>query len=244
MPRLRVGSTLAAAARVYASNARLLIPAAVVVFAPLGLLGVLTGELEVEAGDVDARTGALLALEGLAQFAALALGEVFFAGFVVAVVSASRAGEHRPSLWRVARRLPWARLIAADLIITAGTALGLVLLIVPGLVFFVWYGLTAGLIEMEQLRLGRALRRSRRLVRGCFWPVLVLLGGSYFASTVAATAAEEGDLLLGGHSVLGDWLTVLAVDVATTPVVAVITVVLAYELKRREEGAALSSEAA
>jgi hypothetical protein len=241
---VRIAATLTAAARVYGEQARVLIPAAVLVFAPLGLLGVLGGDVDYELARTDAATAVLLSLEAAAQFAALALGEVFFAGLVVAVLTAARTGAERPTLRSLARNLPWGRLVAADLIITLGTALGLVLLIVPGVVFFAWFALAAPLIEIEGLRLRAAFRRSRRLVRGHFWPVLLLAGGSYLGSSAVAAAAEEGDLLPLGHSLLADWLTVVAADVLLTPIVAVIAVVLAYELNGLEDGAAPAVEPA
>lgn len=233
--RIRIGATLAAAARVYGEQARILLPAALVVFAPIGLLGVLIGDVELDPANVDLATGVLLSLEATAQFAALALGEVFFVGVVVAVVSEARTGERRPTLGALVRRLPWGRLIAADLIITLGVGLGFIILIVPGVVFLVYFGLAAPLIEIEDLRVGPALRRSRNLVRGHFWPILLLVGGSYFGSTVVSTIAEEGDLLPLEHSLLADWITVVALDVALTPPVALVAAVAAYELKRLEE---------
>jgi hypothetical protein len=236
--RISIGATLAVAARTYSDQARLLVPAALVLFAPLSLLGVLVGDVEGAPEEPDVLTGVLLSAEAIVQFAALALGEVFFMGLAVAAVSESRTGERRPKLIALARELPWGRLVVADLIITLGTALGLLLLIVPGIVFFAWFALAAPLIEIEELRLGSAFRRSRRLVRGHFLSVLLLLGGSYAGSSVLAAVAEEGELLPFEHSLLGDFVTVLAADVLLTPIVAVIAAVLAYELIRLDGGSA------
>ena len=75
--------------------------------------------------------------------AASSLGEVFFAGVVMSAVSESMEGHERPPLGKLVRALPYGGLIVVDLLFSLGLAFGLVLLIVPGLVFFARYVMAA-----------------------------------------------------------------------------------------------------
>ncbi len=93
-------------------------------------------------------------------------GEVFYAGLAMAAVSESMEGRPRSSVGRLLRALPLGRLIAIDLISSFGLAIGLVLLIVPGLMLFARYVLAAPLLKIEGLSVRAAFRRSRELSRG------------------------------------------------------------------------------
>ena len=106
----------------------------------------------------------------------------------------------------------------------------MVLLIVPGLVFFTWFSLTTVLIKIEHLGVWAAFGRSRRLVRGNFWPVLAVVGGLYIGSDAVATAAQSGALWAIGDSFVSDWAAAVAVGVLLTPFAAIATVVSAYGL--------------
>lgn len=49
---------------------------------------------------------------------------------------------------------------------------GLVLLIVPGIIFAVWFSFSRFVVIKEGLGVRASLKRSRELVRGRFWPIL------------------------------------------------------------------------
>lgn len=49
---------------------------------------------------------------------------------------------------------------------------GLILLIIPGLIFMVWFSFSSQVVLYENLSWTRALSRSHDLVRGRFWPVV------------------------------------------------------------------------
>jgi len=85
-----------------------------------------------------------------------------------------RAGQPQVPVRRVLRNLPYLQLLLADLIITFGTALGLGLLIVPGVFFATWASLTPVLIELEGRNVWSGLKRSWQLVKGSFFTVLAL----------------------------------------------------------------------
>ncbi|MDQ3893990.1 MAG: hypothetical protein M3292_04900 [Actinomycetota bacterium] len=201
-----------------------------IVFVPLGLLDALSdhlGNLDVE--DVGGLAEALVVL-ALGQFAMAALGDQFYAGVAAAAVSEARTGQRRHPLLHLARTLPYATLIAADLLFDAGMTVGLALLVVPGVVFFTVFGLVAPVIKIEGLPLVASFVRSYRLVRGSFWRVLLLLGVVYIGSDLLTSVAQDGSLWVVGESLLGDWAAAAAVGVVVTPIAAVAAVVLTYEL--------------
>jgi hypothetical protein len=229
-PRLRIGATVADASRVYRSQAPLLLATAAIVFVPLALLEAVLerfGHLEVDRADV--LTGAIVAAT-FAEFGVAALGDEFYAGIVAAAVGETRSGRRRPRLRRLARELPYLRLIAADLIITTGTSIGLDLLLVPGLVFYTWFGLAGPLIKIEGLDVRAGLARSHELVRGSFAPVFVLLGLLYVGGNVFTVVVQQASVWSVGDSFLGDWAGASVVALLVTPIEAVVAVVIAYRL--------------
>ncbi len=67
------------------------------------------------------------------------------------------------------------RVLGALVPALALTALGFFLLVVPGLLFLVWFAFSGQVAVLEGKTLWEALRRSRELVRGRGWRVLYLL---------------------------------------------------------------------
>jgi hypothetical protein len=225
--RLRVRATFRESVHVYRAQAPLLLLTAAIVFVPLGLFDALTdrfGHVEIE--HFDLFTGALL-VATFAQFGVAALGDEFYAGVVAAAVVETRSGRERPSLGRT---IPYLSLIAADLVLAVGTSIGLVLLLVPGLVFYTWFALAAPVIKIERLGVRSAFRRSAALVRGSFWPVALILGVLYVGSNLLTSAAQDASFWSAGDSLLGDWAAAVAVGVLLTPIEAVVAVVMTYEL--------------
>ena len=75
----------------------------------------------------------------------------------------------------MARELRYARPIAIDLIYVVLVAVGVLLLVVPGVLAFVLLGLAGPAVELEDRSVRGALVRSFRLVRTDFWLVLSAL---------------------------------------------------------------------
>jgi hypothetical protein len=158
--------------RVYSRHWKLLAPLAMVALLPQAI-GDAVG-VSVDTDDLDAGRAALAGLSAAGLVATNLGGEALYAGVITALVVEWRHGVERVSLGRLARSLPYGRLIAADLLIASGTALGLVLLIVPGVVFATYTLLTTVVIELEGAGVRGAMRRSTDLVRGSFWRVLAI----------------------------------------------------------------------
>jgi len=205
-----------------------------VIFVPLGLLDAIPDQV-VHVDRVsdlsDLATVAVL-VAVLAQSVTVLLGEVLYSGAVAQLIARTPPGA-RPSLLGVARSLSYGRLIAVDILFGLGIAVGLVLLVVPGVVAFTWFALAGPLVELDRLGVRAAFMRSRRLVRGHFWTVLAVLGPITLASealTDAALSVAHGVL---GDSLLADWLGESATNIVLSPLYAVAAVLITLRLSER-----------
>jgi hypothetical protein len=185
---------------------------------------------EVDA-DVDTPTIVAAGAAAIAHAAAALLGDVFYTGVVAAAVVAVREGRVHP-LRTIARTLPYARLAGADLLLAVVVAGGLVLLVVPGLVFLAWFALIAPAIEIEDRGVIDGFRRSRALVRGNTIRVLALILPILIINDLLASAVQSGALLAIGDTFVGDWVGAVGADLVTAPFYALAIVVIFFELRQ------------
>jgi hypothetical protein len=234
----RVASTYVRVIRTYFRWAPSLLLLAVIVFVPLGLVHAITVHADVGSLDFSnglrlfAAAAAVLALAGTGL-----VGEVFYTGAVSIALTHPHDGKP-PSLREVAGMVNYRRLIAVDLLYGAIVGAGLVLLVVPGVLAFVWLGLAAPVVEIEKRGVRAAFARSVRLVRGHFWLVLAVLvplevGGDSVTDLV--TALAHGLL---GNSLPAEWLADTASNVVLTPFYAVAAVLLTVDLISEQDGEA------
>jgi len=210
----------------YVRHWTMLVPLAIVVLAPQTVGNAIYDSAEV--GGV-ATLGDVAKLAEIGATIAINLGgEAIYAGIVAAVVVNWRRGERTPRLGTLIREIPIVTLIAVDLIVALGSALGVLLFVVPGLVFYALFAIAPALIEIRGLGIRAALATSFRLVRGDFLRVLALV---FFVLifTDAATAALESPV----HGVQGEVATVLVVHAAVEPFQGLVTVLLAIALIER-----------
>jgi hypothetical protein len=209
----------------------------VVVFVPLGLVDALADRFhEIHASSpadlVD--LGTIAAIAGLlAQTATALLGEVFYAG---AVGLGMREGANMPppSLLDVARRLSYGRLIAVDILFSIGTAIGMLLLVVPGVLFFGWFALAGPVVEIEGRGVRAAFIRSRRLVRGSLWTVLLVLIPITLASELVAVALFQLPHLVIHEPLVRDWAGEALSNILLSPFYAVAAVLMTLDLAARK----------
>jgi hypothetical protein len=224
----RIGRTLVA-------NAPSLLALSLAVFVPLGLLDALAAEVEVDSLDLSSlvRIAAVLGAAALLTVTSL-LGEVFYSG-AVAVSLTHPDHEKAPPLSTVARELDYRRLILVDLAYVAAVVTGLLLFVVPGVLVFVWLGLSGPVVEIEKRSVRGALARSLHLVRGNFWLVfLVLMPVELVGDGVSKLVAGLVHSLLG-HSFLATWLAESASNIVFTPIFAVAAVLLTLDLIAAKE---------
>jgi hypothetical protein len=215
----------------FRSRPGLLLAAAFAVFIPLGLLDALDSALESvdtdEIGDVGT---AAIAGEVVLHSVIVLLGDVFFAGVVATAVTELHGEEHRP-LRRLARSLPWGRLIAIDILFALLIAVGFLLLIVPALVFATWFALAAPAAKLEGRSVRDSFRRSRALVQGRFWIVFWTVIPLTIVGYALATIGETAGYGLLGETFIGDWVGAVVGDVIVSGPYALAVVVLFFELR-------------
>jgi hypothetical protein len=231
--------TVRRAARVYVEQAAFLLPVALVLFVPLGLvdaLGEHGGEIDADHVEVGELFAAAFAV--VLQVVTATVGEVFYTGVAMAAVTESMEGRTRASIGRMMRSLPYGRLIAVDVLFAIGLGVGLALLIVPGLIFFAWYILAAPIVEIERRGVTDSFRRSRALARGHALGLLVLLGGLWLLTDGLTSALQDGGLWALGESLLADWAIAVVIGLVVTPLWAVAVCVVAWRLIQAERSAA------
>jgi hypothetical protein len=226
---------------IYRREAHFLLILAAIVFVPLGVIDVLADRAHsIDLSQLGDAASVGLATFLVAQAVTALLGEVFYSAAVASLVAKTPPGT-RPRPLRIARRLPYGRLVAIDLLFALGSGIGL-LLVVPGVVFFVWFALAAPVAEIEGRRVRDAFARSRRLVRGHFWTVFVVLVPILFATEALGSLATTGLEDLLGHGFFPAWLADSGTNILLSPLFALPAVVLTVDLSR-EKASALSAPA-
>jgi hypothetical protein len=223
--------------RTYVGWAGTLLPLAAVVFVPLGLIHALP--VNADLADLSFKGGfevVVLAAAVLILAATGLIGEVFYTGAVSIALTHPRVGGRPPSLREVGRLVNYRRLIAVDLLYGLLVAVGLIALVVPGVLAYVYLGLAAPAVEIEGHGVRAGLARSARLVRGHFWLVFwvlvpIELVGDGLTNLITHLAAH----LLGG-SLFAEWLADTASNIALTPFYAVAAVLLTLDLIAARDG--------
>ena len=119
-----------------------------------------------------------------------------WSNIVYRFVAADRANRSL-SCWRLMGEgcSAWGRLFKTNLLSSVVIFLLLLCLVVPGIVWTVFYAFTTGCVVIGGLEPVKALEESRRMVKGLwwstFWTMLVLFGLSYVIGILASTAVEE-----------------------------------------------------
>jgi hypothetical protein len=160
--QLDVGSVLARVFQTYGSEIAVILPLAVIVSLIAAVLDALANE------GLGSLPYSLIRL--LVDSAAA----MIFAGPVIEIVRPNREGEPRTSLGQMLESV-WPvllGLIVASFLYGIGVAIGLILLIVPGLIVLTWWAVVAPVIVIERAGIIEAFGRSRRLVDGNGWMVL------------------------------------------------------------------------
>jgi hypothetical protein len=228
--KLKLRDTVHDMARTYRSEFGLLIVAALLVFVPLSVIEAIASRVEdVDGSHLD--TAQAIALGGvvLIHGATSLLGDCFYSGVVAAAVTRLRRGEVL-SLGVIARSLRYRRLIAVDLAYDVLLAVGLLLLVGPGVLVFGWFSLTAAVVEIEDRRFVDAFRRSRELVRHNFWRVLGLLAPIAVITDLLVSVSEHFVSDLVGGTLAGDSIANLVPELLLAPFWGLAAAVLTYEL--------------
>jgi hypothetical protein len=215
-----VGREVAAA---YRAHWLFLIVAAVVVLLPQSLADAFLDHLNVE-GIHSARDVAILAAVPLTVVVNL-FGQAFYAGLTAAAVIEWRAHRPLPNIIALLRTVPLGRLALLDLVLTLGTAIGLLLLLIPGLIWLAYFSIAPAIVKVEHEGVWGSMRRSRDLVRGNFWRVFAIVVGTIAVTEIAVAAISAPFHGIGLVTVVD-----LAADGLLQPVEGLVIVVVALAL--------------
>lgn len=222
-PKLPVAEVLRVVWRVYRRRWRFLVPLSLVVLLPQGVADAVLTDLSVDS---------IRNLEDLLKASSIPIaiainlgGEALYAGIVAAAVVEWLEGRELRDVPGAIRSIAFVSLIALDLILAIGTTVGLVLLLVPGVLFYTYMAVSPALIELNGLRVAEAMRQSRELVRGNFWRVLLFTIVVLLVAEGVTTALESPL-----HGLHGELIFNLAIEAAVEPFQGLTTVFLALAL--------------
>jgi len=168
-------------------------------------------------------------------------GTILLAGFLCKLVGRDKDGGpagapgERVAVIAVIRSLPWISLIVADILFAVLVAIGLVLLVIPGLILFTYFAVVAPAIEVEHRKPVSGLRRSVHLVRPHLWAAALLV-----TLPEAALALAES-VLPSPHGALHIFEVILIRGIVLAPFEAafgLVVVALFYRLKVLDTAAA------
>jgi hypothetical protein len=212
--------------RAYKAHWKVLVPLAALILAPQAIVDGFVGDIEIEKIE---KLSDVLKLASVPTVAGINLGgEALFSGIVAALITQWRRGEAAEDLRVTAREIPYLRLIAADLLLILGVAVGLVLLVIPGLVFYAYFLIAPALIEINGLTVRQAFHQAYSLVQGNFWRVLGI-AVVVLVFTDAVTGAVEAPIE-GVEGVGGEIIFNLAAHAVIEPFSGLVTVLLAFTL--------------
>jgi ABC-type multidrug transport system fused ATPase/permease subunit len=180
-----VGGILGEAWRLYTKFFTRFFLIAAIVFLIINLVGALLGWV--------VGTGSAAVLVALIAAAVSLVGTFWLQGALVYAVDDVRDGRIDSSIGDLFERVrPYlGTLILAGILAGLGIALGLVLLIVPGLILLTWWCLIAPVIVLERKPVGESFGRSRELVRGHGWTVFGIIIIVLLASAIASGVIQS-----------------------------------------------------
>jgi hypothetical protein len=223
---MRPGEVLSEAWASYKAHWRHFLPLAFVVFLVISLISLV---LALALGWLGAVLATLVGFVGI----------FWLQGALCEAVADVRDGRADLSisdtLQKVRPRL--APLLGAGVLAGLGVALGLVLLIVPGLVLLTWWSVIVPVVVLERVAAMDSFGRSRELVRGNGWnvfgvivlTVLILLAFAIAFAIVAAVLLSW--LPDEGRS----FVQTLVVDTLTAPFLALAWTLMYFRLRRGEQ---------
>ncbi len=222
-----VGAVFERVLRTYAEHWRVLILGALILFAPIALLGGI-----VAASD---SAGLAIVLMGL-----IVLGSIWYQGMVVETVRDVQDGRLDSSVGQLFASVTpvLGTLLGAGLLAVAGVLIGFLLLIVPGLYLLTIWAVLAPAIVIERVGIGASFGRSRELVRGNGWQVfgviVAVFAVQFMLSVVLSAIGAIGD------SVAWNVLLQLVQSLIVAPIWALAASILYFALRETHGDSALA----
>ena len=251
---LAIGEILDVAIRIYRARFASLVKVVAVVVTPAAVLGALVQLSANTATDIvrtPGDTGADIDLDQVwAQFSAfLVVGLISFIASQLAtaaslrILSGAYLGEEpgwRESLRFAASKL--GSLVWLAVLLGFFLVLGLMACFVPGIYLYVAWAVATPVLLVEDVRGRRALKRSRALVKGRWWPTAAVLLLSVILAGIVQLSLSgllAGVVEAGANDVVDAVAQAVANSagsVLTTPFTAAVGVTVYFDLRVRKEG--------
>jgi hypothetical protein len=166
------------------------------------------------------------------------VGTFWLQGALVFAVDDVRDGRIDSSIGEVFERVRprLGTLILAGILAALGIAFGLVLLIVPGLIFLTWWCLIVPVIVLEGKAVGESFSRSRELVRGHGWTVFGVVLITAILTVIASGVIQGIFSFLG--SFLRYWIGGAIASAVVGPFIAVALTLMYFKLRALQTGEA------
>lgn len=243
---LDVGSLVGRAFEIVKRHAPALFTVTLLVLVPVELIALLidlgTGApVELTSGDM---SGSVFAGQMIALVLAV-LGGTLTTGATYRIVAGAEAGED--VTWQESMRFALERfgpLLILSLAVGVLVAIGTVLLVIPGVWLAVALSVAAPALLVENLGVGDALSRSRRLVKDRWWATLgrLLVAGLLIVGAmlvvgmiVGGALTASGDSGTASKQIIVHTMNLVA-SVLTTPFLAAVIVLVYFDLRARKEG--------
>jgi hypothetical protein len=219
--------------RAYGGNwpAFLLVSAAIVIPAELVVSGIglekLTGPYDSSPPPAESIVPTLVTF--------LVIAPLITATCISALSEIATGGRPRPGRTLAAGLEAFSPIFFAVLLAAAGIALGLALLIVPGIYLFVRWFFVPQAVVVENSRGPAALSASGRMVDGFWWRVFGIVILANLAATIPNLLLIEPFGAIARSSDRAVWGLVgqMAAEVVTTPFVALVSIFLYFDLRAR-----------
>jgi hypothetical protein len=244
LPPRSFGQIFGAALDIYRRNAAQLLTIVAIVVIPLSIISFLIvrvalapGTTRQQVGDVvievpEARSLIVILLAaGIGAAIAIIINSILQAATMrgASLASLGEPVDISDSYRWGMRRFGSVLLVAV--LVGLGVLGGLILLIIPGIIFLVMWSVSIPAVVVEGKRGTEAMRRSWQLVRGHFWFVLgVVVVTAIITSVVSSifsAIAGESDILALILNTIG--------QIITAPFAALVTVVLYLDLRTKTE---------
>jgi hypothetical protein len=248
IPPKRLGEILSAAFNIYKANASKLILIVAIVVVPLSFISAALNGLAFKGTE---HTENIFGVDRVVVVRSFGL---FLAGFIVtAIITILISAVLQAAILRAAAlatigdpvdpeesyRFGFKRLgsvILVSLLVGLAVAGGLILLVIPGLIFLVFLSVSVPVLIVENRRGTEAMSRSWNLVKGHFWHAVgVIIVAGIITGVISGIIGS-----IGGSAWVVRWIFTAIAQIVTAPFSALVSVLLYLDLRSRSE--ALSAD--
>ena len=252
LPPRGIGEILSTAFEIYKANAANLLLIVAIVVVPLTFISAFVGGV-VFAPETET---VLIFGESVETVSARSAGAAIIVALLTAVIgviisavlqAAIMRGAAQGSIgdpvdidasykWGFAR---FGSVILISILVGLAVAGGLILFVIPGLIFAVMFSVAIPALVVENLRGTDAMSRSWNLVKGHFWHAVgVIILAAIIAGVVSAIITAVGSAINDNWFI--SWVFQAIAQIITAPFAAIVSVLLYLDLRARRE--ALSAD--